>query len=102
MKRLALALALLAAPACGKKDKNHEDQHAGGPPPAPADAAAAAKVVDAGEVAPALDPGKRFEECLAAFNKRDVDILRGCYAPDATADLADSPPVVKGVDEILA
>ncbi|HTM21428.1 MAG TPA: nuclear transport factor 2 family protein, partial [Kofleriaceae bacterium] len=99
MKRPALALALLAATACGKnKGKDDEDRH--DPPLASADAAAPG----APDAAPAAtaDPGARFQECLAAFNGRKLDALRGCYTADAIGVLADSPPELKGVDEILA
>ncbi len=102
MKRLlglVLPVALVAA-GCGKK--NEKEKEPDPTLPAAADAAPAPTPADAAVAAPATDPGKRFEECMAAFNARDLDKLRGCYAADAVGALVDSPPELKGPDEILA
>jgi ketosteroid isomerase-like protein len=102
MKRLLVAACLLAA--CkGKSDKATSGS---------ATASGSAPVVVVADAAPAPSTQyataeaklKRYQECLAAFNAHNTEVLAKCYSASSVREQVDSVPelVAEGPDRIMA
>jgi predicted ester cyclase len=101
MKIAAIAAALLvAAPACGKKDK--DDKKKTGPTaktvpdkPAPPPEKPTPKLTDA-------DLAKKYQDCWGFLNAKSWDKFKGCYANDAKSEWVDSGmPAMVGSGAII-